>query len=85
MQNAANSSTAIADDVSLMSNCDSNEMAIFGQIIAEILHVGMPVTNKAIISALIARLEQESDVIKLDIYRNLLELVVHKTPDDFSL
>lgn len=45
----------------------------------------MPVTNKAIIAALIGRLEQEADVVQLDVYRHLLELVVHQTPDDFSL
>ena len=59
-------------------------MEVFGQIIAEILQTGMPVTNKAIITTLIYRLELESDVVQLDIYRHLLELVVNKTPDDLS-
>ncbi|HCW45905.1 MAG TPA: biofilm development protein AriR, partial [Erwiniaceae bacterium] len=31
---------------------------------------------------LIQRLELESDVVMLDIYRHVLELVVHKTEDD---
>lgn len=58
---------------------------IFAQIIGEILQTGMPVTNKAIISVLINRLEQESDVTQLNIYRQLLEKVVNKTPDDLAI
>jgi hypothetical protein len=34
------------------------------------------------ILALIRLLETEDDVIKLDVYRNALELIVQKTPDD---
>ena len=85
MQNAVTSSEAIADYFKLPGNSDSAEMEVFGQIIAEILQTGMPVTNKAIISSLIYRLELESDVLQLDIYRHLLELVVNKTPDDLSV
>ena len=43
MQNAANSSAAIADYFKLAGNSDSSEMEVFGQIIAEILQAGMPV------------------------------------------
>ncbi|MBD9659312.1 MULTISPECIES: biofilm/acid-resistance regulator YmgB/AriR [Pantoea] len=85
MQNAAHSSAAIADYFKLAGNSDSSEMEVFGQIIAEILQAGMPVSNKAIIASLINRLEMESDVIQLDIYRHLLELVVNKTPDDLAV
>ncbi|MFJ5158180.1 biofilm/acid-resistance regulator YmgB/AriR [Pantoea sp. NPDC088449] len=85
MQNAAASSNAIADYFTLAGNSDSTEMEVFGQIIAEILQAGTPVSNKAIISSLINRLEMESDVIQLDIYRLLLELVVNKTPDDLAV
>ena len=60
-------------------------MEMLGILVAEILQSGMPVSNKAIISKLIHRLELESDREMLDIYRQLLDLVVHKTPDDFSL
>lgn len=60
-------------------------MEMLGILVAEILQSGMPVNNKAIISKLIHRLELESDREMLDIYRQLLDLVVHKTPDDFSL
>ncbi|ORM74908.1 biofilm development protein AriR [Pantoea wallisii] len=85
MQNAANSSADIADYFKQAGNSEISEMEVFGQLIAEILQAGMPVTNKAIITALIARMEQESDVVQLDIYRHLLEMVVNKTPDDFSV
>ncbi|ALV92759.1 MULTISPECIES: biofilm/acid-resistance regulator YmgB/AriR [Pantoea] len=85
MQNTATSSEAIADYFKLAGNSDSVEMEMFGQIIAEILQCGMQVTNKTIIASLIQRLEMESDVITLDIYRHLLELVVNKTPDDIQV
>lgn len=85
MQNTATSSAAIADYFNLAGNSDSIEIEVFGQIIAEILQTGTPVTNKVIIASLINRLELESDVVQLDIYRHLLELVVNKTPDDLSV
>lgn len=40
------------------------------------------VNNKNLILALIRLLETEDDVVKLDVYRNALELIVQKTPDD---
>lgn len=40
------------------------------------------VQNKDLILALIQLLETEEDVVKLDVYRNALEIIVQKTPDD---
>jgi len=40
------------------------------------------VNNKNLILALIRMLETEDDVVKLDVYRSALELIVQKTPDD---
>lgn len=40
------------------------------------------VNNKNLILALIRMLETEDDAVKLDVYRNALELIVQKTPDD---
>jgi len=40
------------------------------------------VSNKHLILALIDLLETEDDIVKLDIYRSALEMVVQKTPDD---
>ena len=75
----------IADYFNAAANKPASDMEMLGLIVAEILQAGLPVSNKAIISKLIHRLELESDRQSLDIYRQLLELVVYKTPDDFSL
>lgn len=75
----------IADYFNPAANKPASEMEMLGILIAEILQSGMPVNNKAIISKLIHRLELESDREMVDSYRQLLDLVVHKTPDDFSL
>ncbi|VVT49680.1 hypothetical protein UYSO10_2942 [Kosakonia radicincitans] len=56
------------------------------EIIHEIMHnlqlKNVEVSNKHLILALIGLLETEDDVVRQDIYRNALELVVQKTPDD---
>lgn len=75
----------IADYFNTAANTAASEMEMLGLVVAEILQAGKPVTNKAIISKLIHRLELETDGVSLDIYRQLLELVVHKTPDDLSV
>ncbi|HAI04571.1 MULTISPECIES: biofilm/acid-resistance regulator YmgB/AriR [Pantoea] len=75
----------IADYFNAAANKPASDMEMLGLVVAEILQSGMPVSNKAIISKLIHRLELESNRESLEIYRQLLELVVHKTPDDFSL
>lgn len=59
-----------------------SEVAILGSVVIEILHSGMPVTNKAIISQLLQRLESTTNVVTLDLYRHVLEMVVHQTEDD---
>lgn len=43
------------------------------------------VTNKAIILYLIAELECTSDVVRLDVLRKTLEIVVGRTPDDTGI
>lgn len=86
MQNVATQTDQeIAEYFNVAANKAASEMEMLGLVVAEILQAGLSVTNKAIIARLIHRLEQESDVVSLDIYRQLLELVVHKTPDDFSV
>ena len=40
------------------------------------------VQNKDLILTLIQHIECEKDVLKLDIYRNALEMIVQGTPDD---
>jgi len=86
MQNAVSQTDKeIGDYFNAAASKGASEMEMFGLVIAEILQAGRPVTNKAIIAKLINRLELESDAATLDIYRQLLELVVHKTPDDLTL
>lgn len=62
-----------------------NEMEILGSVVAEILLNGQQVNNKNIILKLLHRLELERDVVSIDVYRHVLELVVHRTPDDLSI
>lgn len=82
MQNAVISND---QDIAEFINPLACNAEAFAQVIGEILQTGMPVTNKAIISALITRLELENDVEKLNVYRQLLEMVVNKTPDDLAI
>ncbi|WP_337022533.1 MULTISPECIES: biofilm/acid-resistance regulator YmgB/AriR [unclassified Pantoea] len=60
----------------------SSERAVIGEISAEIAKTKMRISNKDVILALILRLETENDVVKQDIYRNALELILERTPDD---
>ncbi|HAK36024.1 MAG TPA: hypothetical protein DCM44_16595 [Pantoea sp.] len=86
MQNAVSQTDKeMGDRFKAAANNAASEMEMLGLAIAEILQTGNPVTNKAIIAKLIHRLELESDPATLDIYRQLLELVVHKTPDDLTV
>lgn len=86
MQNAVSQTDKETGDYfNAAASKGASEMEMLGLVIAEILQAGRPVTNKAIIAKLIHRLELESDAATLDIYRQLLELVVHKTPDDLTL
>lgn len=86
MQNAVSQTDKeMGDRFNAAANNGASEMEMLGLAIAEILQAGNPVTNKAIIAKLIHRLELESDPTTLDVYRQLLELVVHKTPDDLTV
>jgi len=61
-----------------------SERAIIAEIRLELSAQKTRISNKDIILALILRLECENDVIKQDIYRNALEIIVQRTPDDIS-
>ncbi|AXU97856.1 MAG TPA: transcriptional regulator [Erwinia persicina] len=60
----------------------SQEAQVLGAVIKELATGGRHVNNKAIILKLIEKLETTSDVIQLDVYRQVLEVVVGMTPDD---
>ena len=51
-------------------------------VIRDIVIHGQKVTSKTIILYLIAELEMTTDVVRLDVLRNVLEIVVGRTPDD---
>ncbi|MFC3395248.1 biofilm development regulator YmgB/AriR family protein [Brenneria rubrifaciens] len=59
-----------------------DDITILGHIVDEIIQGGDAVTNKAIISKLLHKIDIETDTLILNKYRALLELVVHKTQDD---
>ena len=58
------------------------EKQVIGDIIYNLRLQQAEVSNKHLILALIGLLETEDDIVKLDIYRNALEMIVQKTPDD---
>lgn len=60
----------------------SGESDVLDEITAELTATQGSVTNKAIILKLLAKMETETDVVQLDIYRGALEEIVHRTPDD---
>jgi len=63
----------------------ASETELLGGIIRNIVADQGRVTNKAIILYLIAELETTSDVVRLDILRKTLEIVVGRTPDDAGI
>lgn len=58
------------------------ESAILGAAIRRVRAVGEPVTHKALILELIKMIETTADVVKIDVIRHTLEIVVHHTTDD---
>lgn len=57
------------------------EKEIIDEVTHELQAVKATVANKDIMLALIARVETETDVIRKDVLRNALELVVLRTLD----
>ncbi|WP_336803652.1 biofilm/acid-resistance regulator YmgB/AriR [Erwinia aphidicola] len=60
----------------------AQESQALGGVIRDLIATGQLVNNKAIILKLIEKLETTSDVVELDVYRQVLEVVVGLTPDD---
>ncbi|WP_312947218.1 biofilm development regulator YmgB/AriR family protein [Superficieibacter sp.] len=61
---------------------DDAGQKVISEITQHLMSKKTVVNNKDIILELIVRLETESDIVKLDIYRSALEMVVLNTPDD---
>lgn len=76
------SESAILEHFQSEGDLLTQETKVIGAVIREIVAGGGYVTNKAIILKLIEKLENTSDVVQLDIYRQALEVVVARTPDD---
>lgn len=60
----------------------AEESVIFGTVIRRVLAAGERITHKALMLELISMLETTTDVVKSDIIRHTLEIVVHHTTDD---
>jgi hypothetical protein len=60
----------------------SDESALLGAVIRNIIATDGNLTNKAIILRLINALESTDDVVTSDIIRKTLEIVVNHTTDD---
>lgn len=61
---------------------DDAGQKVISEIMQDLLSRKSAVNNKDIILELVVRLEIEKDIVKLDIYRSALEMVVLNTPDD---
>jgi len=72
----------LSDYIENVGEGHSAEAEFIGAVIKEIVASGNYVTNKAIILKLIEKLETTADPMTQDIYREALELVVSRTPDD---
>ena len=76
------SNSAIIDYFRNAGNALASESELLGAVIKNIVADQGHVTNKAIILYLIAELETTSDILKQDMLRKTLEIVVGRTPDD---
>jgi hypothetical protein len=81
MQHSSSDSTII-DYFRSEGDLLAPETELLGALIRDIVADEGRVTNKAIILYLIAELECTSDVVKMDVLRKTLEIVVGRTPDD---
>lgn len=60
----------------------ADESAMLGAVIRSMLAGGEPLTNKTIILRLMELLESTDDVVKGDVIRKTLEIIVDHTTDD---
>ena len=61
------------------------EFRAVGDIINDLGMETQYVTSKDVILKLIEKLETESDVVMLDVYRNALEELLNHTPDELNV
>lgn len=82
MQPSVTAESQIFDYLNTSGDEYLSERKIISEIRSNFSGKKASVTNKDLILALIQHLECETDVTRQDIYRNALELVVQRTPDD---
>ena len=66
-------------------NLLEEESAVLGQAVTNLMLSGDNVNNKNIILSLIHSLETTSDILKADVIRKTLEIVLRYTADDMQL
>ncbi|WP_129935558.1 biofilm/acid-resistance regulator YmgB/AriR [Escherichia coli] len=82
--NKANAITdkALASYFRSSGNLLEEESAVLGQAVTNLMLSGDNVNNKNIILSLIHSLETTSDILKADVIRKTLEIVLRYTADD---
>lgn len=80
--NTAFSNRALSDYFRNAGEMLAEESAILGAVVNNILAAQQMLTNKAIIEQLMNSLKTTDDVVKGDIIRKTLEIVVNHTLDD---
>lgn len=76
MEQINNTVDQINDYFSALNEESPNEKDIFSVLFAELTLAHKTVSNKEIIIGLIHKLETERDIVKADIYRNMLEMML---------
>ncbi|MFD3231656.1 biofilm development regulator YmgB/AriR family protein [Rahnella sp. WP5] len=79
MEQKNNTVVQIDDYFRAMNEGVPSEKETFTQLFAELASMHKRVSNKEIIAGLIQKLEIEKDVVKADIYRNMLEIMLRST------
>lgn len=81
MEQINNTVDQINNYFSALNEESPNEKDIFSELFAELALVHKTVSHKEIIAGLIHKLETERDVVKGDIYRNMLEIMLRSAND----
>lgn len=76
---------ALASYFRSSGNLLEEESAVLGQAVTNLMLSGDNVNNKNIILSLIHSLETTSDILKADVIRKTLEIVLRYTADDMKL
>jgi probable RcsB/C two-component-system connector, global regulator of biofilm formation and acid-resistance len=76
MEQINNTVDQVNDYFSALNEELPNEKDIFSELFTELALVHKTVSHKEIIAGLIQKLETERDVVRADIYRNMLEIML---------